>query len=84
MSYLGRLARSSPDAIPALIAALPSVAPADAARLRESLQHAFIDRSILLPPPDTGGLSWYELSLRRAEARSALRAAGLLAATAAR
>lgn len=84
VSYLGRLARSSPDAIPTLIAALPSVAPADAARLRESLQHAFIDRSILLPPPDTGGLSWYELSLRRAEARAALRSAGLLAATAAR
>lgn len=81
---LERLGRSSPDAIPALIAALPSVAPADASRLREALQHAVIDRSILLPPPDTGELSWYELSLRRAEARAALRSAGLLAGTAAR
>lgn len=80
VSYLGRLARSSPDAIPALITALPSLAPADASRVRESLQHAFVDRSILMPPPDAGGLSWYELSLRRADARSALRSAGLLAA----
>ena len=84
VTYLERLARSSPDAIPALITALPSLAPADASRLRESLQHAFIDRSILLPPPETGGLSWYELSLRRADARAALRSAGLLAAPAAR
>jgi hypothetical protein len=84
VSYLERLARSSPDAIPTVVAALPSLAPADASRLRESLQHAFIDRSILLPPPDTGGLSWYELSLRRADARAALRSAGLLAATAPR
>ena len=84
VSYLERLARSSPDAIPALIAALPSLAPADASRLRECLRHAFIDRSILMPPPRTGGLSWYELSLRRADARAALRSAGLLAETAAR
>jgi hypothetical protein len=84
VSYLERLGHSSPDAIPALIAALPSVAPAAAARLRESLQHAAIERSIWLPPPDTGGLSWYELSLRRADARAALRSAGLLAGTAAR
>lgn len=84
VGYLERLARSSPDAIPALITALPSLAPADASRLRESLQHAFIDRSILLPPPGAGGLSWYELSLRRTDARAALRSAGLLAATAAR
>lgn len=84
VSYLERLGRSSPDAIPALIAALPSIAPADAARLRKSLQHAAIDRSILLPPPDTGGLSWYEFSLRRADAHAALRSAGLLTGTAAR
>jgi Domain of unknown function (DUF4153) len=84
VGYLERLARFSPDAIPALIAALPSLAPADASRLRDSLQHAFIDRSILLPPPGTGALSWYELSLRRTDARAALRSAGLLAAPAAR
>jgi hypothetical protein len=84
VGYLERLARSSPDAIPALIRALPSLAPADASRLRESLQHTFIDRSILLPPPRTGGLSWYELSLRRADARAALRSAGLLAPPAGR
>lgn len=83
VNYLDRLVRSSPDAIPALIAALPSLAPADAAHLRESLQHVAIDRSILMPP-DTGGLSWYELSLRRAAARAALRSAGLLAVPAAR
>lgn len=78
LSYLERLARSSPDAIPALVAALPKLSPADASRLRESLQHAPLDRSILLPPPGTGGLSWYEWSLRRAAAQSALRTAGLL------
>ncbi len=78
VSYLERLARSSPDALPALVAALPKLSPADASRLRESLRHAPLDRSILLPPPGTGGLSWYEWSLRRAAAQSALRAAGLL------
>jgi hypothetical protein len=84
VNYLERLARTSPDAIPALIAAVPSLAPADASRLRESLQHTAIDRSILLPRSATGGLSWYELSVRRAEARAALRSAGLLAGAAAR
>lgn len=84
VNYLDRLVRSSPDATPAVIAALPSLAPADASRLRESLQRAFVDRSILLPPPETGRLSWYELSLRRAEARAALRSAGLLAEAPAR
>lgn len=83
VDYLGRLARSSPDAIPALVAALPKLTPPDASRVRESLQRTALDRSILVPPPDTGGLSWYEWSLRRAAARSALRAAGLLAGAAA-
>ncbi|HEX5462499.1 MAG TPA: DUF4173 domain-containing protein [Steroidobacteraceae bacterium] len=83
--YLERLARSSPDAIPALIGALPKLAPADAARVRASLQHASINRSILMPPPGTGGdLSWYEWSLRRASARSVLGAAGLLGESATR
>lgn len=79
VSYLERLARSSPDAIPALIGALPTLAPPDASRLRETLQHVSLDRSILIPPPpEAGGPSWYEWSLRRAAARSSLRAAGLL------
>lgn len=78
VDYLGRLARSSPDAIPALVAALPKLTPPDASRVRESLRRTGLERSILVPPPDTGGLSWYEWSLRRAAARSALRAAGLL------
>jgi hypothetical protein len=82
--YLGRLARFSPDAIPALIAALPKLAPADASRVRESLRHASVNASILMPPPGTGGQSWYEWSLRRAAARSVLHAAGLLDETAAR
>lgn len=77
VDYLERLARSSPDAIPALVGALPKLTPANGSRVRESLQRTPLDRSILVPPPDTGGLSWYEWSLRRAAARSALRAAGL-------
>ena len=81
VSYLERLARSSPDAIPALISALPKLPPPDAARVRESLRQAFPDRSILLPPPGTGDLSWYEWSLRRAAADASLRRAGLLGET---
>lgn len=76
--YLERLARSSPDAIPALVAALPKLAPADASGVRESLQSAALNRSILVPPDGAGGLSWYEWSLRRAAAQAALRQAGLL------
>lgn len=78
VDYLERLARTSPDAIPALIGALPRLAPADAQRVRESLRSVSPDRSILIPPLGTGELSWYEWSLRRVSARSALRAAGLL------
>lgn len=84
VAYLERLARSSPDAVPALVEALPKLAPADAARVRESLRHVAVNRSLLVPPPGTGGPSWYEWSLRRAAARSVLHAAGLLDETAAR
>lgn len=77
VDYLERLGRLSPDAIPALIGALPKLAPADALRVREALEHASADQSILMPP-GTGGLSWYEWSLRRAAAHSSLRGAGLL------
>jgi len=76
-AYLERLARFSPDAIPALIGVLPKLAPADASRVRASLQHASVNQSILMPP-GTGDLSWYEWSSRRASARSVLGAAGLL------
>lgn len=82
--YLGRLGRYSPDAVPALVAALPKLAPADAARVRESLRHAAINGSALVPPSDTGGQSWFEWSLRRAAARAVLRSAGLLDESAAR
>lgn len=77
VDYLERLARSCPDAVPALIAALPKLTPADASRVRAALQHASPDRSILMPP-GAGELSWYEWSLRRAAAHSSLRRAGLL------
>jgi len=78
VDYLERLARTSPDAIPALIAALPHLTSADAQRVRESLRGVSPDRSILKPLPGTAELSWYEWSLRRVAARAALRAAGLL------
>lgn len=84
VAYLERLARSSPDAIPALVAALGKLTPADASRVRDSLRHASVNRSVLVPPRATGGPSWYEWSLRRASARAVLRAAGLLDETAAR
>jgi len=84
VNYLERLARSSPDAIPALIGALPKLAPADASRVREFLRHASVNRSVLLPPSGTGDLSWYEWSLRRASARTVLGAAGMLDEPAAR
>lgn len=78
VSYLERLARSSPDAVPALIETLPKLGPEDASRMRQSLRHAPVDRSILMPPRGASEPSWSEWSLRRAAARSALRAAGLL------
>ena len=84
VGYLERLARSSPDAIPALVGALPKLTAADAARVRSSLQRACLDSSVLVPPRAAGGPSWYEWSLRRASARAVLRAAGLLDETAAR
>lgn len=77
-SYLERLARTSPDAIPALVAALPKLAPADAARVRQALQQSPLEQSILVPPGGAAELSWYEWSLRRAAAQAALRKAGLL------
>lgn len=84
VNYLERLARNSPDAVPALVEALPHLTPADAQRVRESLRRTSPDRSILQPQPEAGELSWYEWSLRRVAARSALRAAGLLDGSAAR
>ncbi len=79
VSYLERLARSSPDAVPALIEALPRLAPADARGVRQTLRGIRLDRSMAVPPASARGLSWYEWSLRRAAARSALRRAGLAA-----
>lgn len=76
VDYLERLARSSPDAIPALLDALPHLAPSDAQEVRKSLEHTTLDRSILALSAGTR-LSWYDWSLRRAAARSALRNARL-------
>jgi hypothetical protein len=69
-SYLAELARFSPDAVPELLASLPRLAPQDALDLRTALRAA--------PLGSDGELSWYEWNLRRALARSALCAAGLL------
>lgn len=74
--YLGRLARVSPDAIPALIRSLSRLPPADAEYLRGILARASPARARRSP----GGpreLAWYEWSLRRAAASAALRSAGL-------
>lgn len=76
VDYLERLARSSPDAIPALLDALPHLAPSDAQEVRKSLEHTTLDRSILALSAGTR-LSWSDWSLRRAAARSALRNARL-------
>jgi hypothetical protein len=70
VSYLERLAQASPDAIPALVAALPRLAPSDARQVRTTL---------LMLRAGRAASSWYEWSLRRAAARSALREAGLAA-----
>jgi hypothetical protein len=79
VDYLARLARSSPDAIPAVIEALPRLAPSDARRLRESLQHRPVERATPLGPSGPDALAWYEWNLRRAAARSALRNSAMLA-----
>ena len=78
--YLGRLARVSPDAVPALIRALPKLAPADARYLRGVLVRTSTVRSIFGPERSAGELWWYEWSVRRAAAYDALRTAGLLPA----
>jgi Domain of unknown function (DUF4153) len=77
VNYLERLARSSPDAIPALLEILPQLTPADVRQLRASLS---LDRSS--PLPRARPLRWYEWSLRRGAARDALRNAGLAATSA--
>jgi hypothetical protein len=80
-TYLAQLARFSPDAVPRLLRALPRLAPADAERVRDALAHAELVRSMLVRPENPRELSWYESSLRRSAANSALRGAGLLAPT---
>jgi Domain of unknown function (DUF4153) len=81
VNYLERLGRLSPDAVPALLAALPRLAPADARGLSESLRQTPLDRSDLVPRAGAGSLRWYEWSVRRTAARTALREAGLTEAT---
>jgi Domain of unknown function (DUF4153) len=76
VSYLGRLARFMPDAVPALVTNLPRLAPSDAERLRGILDRADLRDGILVPRVRSGDLSWYEWSLRRMAARSALGEAG--------
>jgi hypothetical protein len=72
LDYLARLGRSSPDAVPALIEALARLPPGDAAALRAALRSSSFDASLLVPAGDHP-LAWYEWSLRRAAAASALR-----------
>ena len=78
--YLGRLARLSPDAIPAVVRSLPRLAPADARYMRGILARSSVTRSNLARGGGPRELSWYEWSVRRAAAASALRTAGLLPA----
>jgi len=72
VGYLARLARSSPDAVPALVDALARLPAADAGPLREALRSSPFDASMLVPTGDHA-LAWYEWSIRRAAASSALR-----------
>jgi Domain of unknown function (DUF4153) len=72
VDYLARLARSSPDAVPALIEALARLPPGDAGPLREALRSSRFDASMFVRTGDHQ-LAWYEWSLRRAAAASALR-----------
>jgi hypothetical protein len=67
-AYLSQLADSSPDAVPALVASLPQLTAADAARLRGVLRG-------VAPRRET---AWYEWNLRRNVALSTLCMAGLL------
>jgi Domain of unknown function (DUF4153) len=75
--YLERLARHSRDAIPALVETLPGLPPAQAQQLRSTLNRLRLGRWIPEPPGRRFEAAWYEWNLRRAAARSALRAAGL-------
>lgn len=70
VGYLQALAQQSPDAVPTLVLSLPTLRPEAAQAVRSALRRA----SAGYP----GELSWYEWSLSRAAARSALRAAHLL------
>jgi Domain of unknown function (DUF4153) len=76
VDYLAHLARSSPDAVPTLVRALARLPSADAGPLRDALRASNLDASMLVPSGDHE-LAWYEWSLRRAAASSALRAVGL-------
>jgi hypothetical protein len=80
VSYLERLARSSPDAIPTLIDSLPRLEPSAAARVRESLARSSLLRTTPWSTTATGALPWYEWSLRRAAAQAALCNAGMIGA----
>jgi Domain of unknown function (DUF4153) len=82
VEYLARLARTSPDAIPALTRALARLPPRDALPLRDALQAGNVSGSILVPGAASRQLDWYEWSLRRAEASSAaVRLSGMPPAT---
>lgn len=61
----------SPDAIPAVVAALPRLPAADAARITAALAHEYMRRPALRT-----GSDWYEWNTRRARARAALLALG--------
>lgn len=80
-TYLAKLGSRSPDAIPELIRALPRLTPSDAKRIREALRNAPLARALRGSSSARREPVWYEWSERRAAARSAMRAAGLLDAS---
>ena len=79
IAYLGRLGRYAPDAVPALIAALPHLRDADAEQLRDSLIQTVRTRRDY-----TRESAWYEWNWRREEARSAVAHLGLTSSPASR
>ncbi len=76
VAYLARLARSSPDAVPAVIAGLRQLPPSDVRLLRAALRRGAVEHPLFALAGGGHRLEWYEWSLRRSEALSALGAAG--------
>ena len=79
IAYLGRLGRYAPDAVPALIAALPHLRDADAGQLRDCLTETVRTRRDY-----TRQSAWYEWNWRREAARAAVAHADLTSPPASR